>query len=182
MYQLLAQMGVEAYNTWNASQASKEAMRQHRKELKINRFLAMEQLAFTQHSILAKNLEVHTMRKRKLEELQIQKRQQEGALIAQAAVHGVAGKRATLARDMAVAGGTERAMTRVELDAKRETDALIMRSNMEEKATVNRLISSMPDAPVEFGFQNILNSFANVAGYVGGAMDRKAALDRAAAS
>jgi hypothetical protein len=111
-----------------------------------------------------KSLETGALTRRKVFELMVAERQQEGAAIAQAAAAGVTGRRAELARQMAINGGTERLMTDLELDSKREQDALIMRADAEERAMINRLISNTPDAPADF-------TSANVADFTAGALD-----------
>lgn len=157
MYVELAQTGARLYNLWQQNKDAKAAQKAHRRRLLQTRALAAEQLAITYNSIMSKSLETAQVARRQAFEIAVRTRQAEGAAVVQQAAGGVAGKRADLARNMAIRGGSERVMTTLEIDHKRAQDALIDRADMEERATVNRLISNTPDAPADFSAANVLN-------------------------
>jgi len=59
---------------------------------------------------------------------------------------------------MAIRGGSERAMTRLEQDSKNAQDALIEQADLEERSIVNRLISTTPDTIAGVGASDVLNT------------------------
>jgi len=176
MYMMLAQLALQGYNMYSQYKATKEAKANHDRKMRINKQLAAEQLAVTYNSIMAKNIEIQAEFKRKEFQLAAAARKAEGSAKVQAAVTGAAGKRVELSRNMEILGGKERAMSLLEIDAKRAADALIARADAEERATVNRLISSAPDAPVDYTQLDAIQTAANSLDIVNNYIDRQAQL------
>jgi hypothetical protein len=145
----LVQNGYSAYQKKKAHDASVEAARYN---AMVNKTLGAEQIAITYNSIMKKGLEVGTQARRAEVALEIEARQAAGKLAAQAAAQGVTGRRADLVREQAVGVAKREKEGQLRNDTRREIDALIMRSEMEATATVNRLITNMPDVPQGSGF------------------------------
>lgn len=164
MWGLLAGIAAKGYNLWQQKKAQDASMDDYNRQVRVNKALAAEQLAITYNSILAKSLEVTAAARRQEFQIRQQARQAEGSIAVQAANTGAGGRRAELARKMAVVQGTESAMTSLELDTRRSQDDLIRRADMEERATINRLISDMPDIPRDSSSSNTLE-------FVGGVLD-----------
>jgi hypothetical protein len=145
-------------------QEAKNQRKAWERQLKVNKQLAAESLAMTYNSINAMSVEANQRAKREALEIAVRGRQAEGQLVAQAAATGAAGKRVDLARNLAVKGGTEKAMTMLEIDAKRQQDALIAQADAAERQMVNRLISNTPDLPAPWDPASSL--LENAAGYL----------------
>lgn len=157
---LIARGVAQGYGMYQEYQAAKERRKAWERSLKINKQLAAESLAITYNSLNAMSAAARQDAARKSLEISIKSRQVEGALVAQAAATGAAGKRVDLARNVAVKGGSERARTYLEIDAKREQDAIIAQADAAERQVVHRLISNTPDIPapwdpVSSGVENI---------------------------
>lgn len=174
---LVANLAATGYGLWQKNQANKDAADAYRRRNQIAKALAAEQLAITYNSILRKSMETAAMFKRKELELKVKTRQAEGAAITQAAHAGATGKRVNLARNMAIRGGSERMMTDLEVDSKRAQDALIERADMEERATVNRLISGTPDIPINTNAIDVGNALFDSIDAIGEYQAQKTQLD-----
>lgn len=163
MWGLLANIAAKGYGLWQQKEAMEDKVEAYDRQIRVNKTLAAEQLAITYNSIQTASLMAGAAARRKEFQIRQAQRAAGGQLNVEAAQAGVAGKRAELARRMAVDGGAERMMTNLELDTQNEINQLIARADMEERATVNRLISSMPDVPDTAMSGNILD-------FVGGAL------------
>lgn len=164
MWGLLANVAGQAYNLWQQKKAGDAAVEDYNRQVQVNKALAAEQLAITYNSILAKSLEVGAAARRKEFQIRSETRQASGQAAVQAAQMGVRGKRAELSRKQQVEGVADRTMAELQLDTTRAQDDLIRRADMEERATINRLISGMPDVPVDHTGSNTLD-------FVGGVLD-----------
>lgn len=134
MFGLIANIGMKAYGLYQNKKAMEQQHEDYQRQLKVNKALAAEQLAITYNSIQLAALENGQQARRQEFKILAQARQAEGQLEVQAAQAGVAGRRAVLARKMAVAGGAERMMTELQIDTKQANDQLIARAEMEERA------------------------------------------------
>jgi hypothetical protein len=153
--------GIGMYQEYQAARDQRKA---YERQLKVNKQLAAESLAKTYNSINAMSVEAKAKADRASLEIAVRGRQVEGQLVAQAAATGAAGKRVDLSRAVAVKGGTERAMTALEIDAKRQQDALIAQADAAERQMVHRLISNTPDLPAPWDPASSL--LENAAGYL----------------
>lgn len=154
----LASTGYGMYTQLKAQQANLDAMEA---KMRVQKAAAAESLAVTYNSILAKSLETSAQFNRKVFELNVQTRQAEGDAVQKAASTGAYGRRVQLSRDMAIRGGSERMMTNLELDLRREQDALIERADMEERSMINRLVTGTPDIPADMTDATLINGIAS---------------------
>jgi len=159
MWGLLANLAGEAFNLWSKKEAIDEANDDYDRKVRVTKALAAEQLAITYNSISTAIMRTNAAAYRKEQALVSAERQAEGSLAVKAAQLGVSGKRAELARAQATAIPTERELIATELDRQAETDDLIKRGEMEERATVNRLISNMPNVPNQDMTSSIIDAF-----------------------
>lgn len=164
MWGLLANVAAQGLSLWNKKKAADEATEDYNRKVQVNKALAAEQLAITYNSISTAMMRTNAAAYRKEAQIRTAQRQAEGQVAVQAAQLGVAGKRSELARDQATTIPAERDLASLDIDRQAEVDDLIARADMEERATVNRLISNMPDVPDTDLSGDILN-------FVGGGMD-----------
>lgn len=158
MYIALAQLAAQGNSLYQQKRNSDAMQAERERQIRVNTALAAEALAITYNSILRKSMEAGMEAKRQAFDIQVKTRQAEGAALVSAATSGVAGRRADLVRDMAIRGGSERAMTRLEQDSKNAQDALIEQADLEERSIVNRLISTTPDTIAGVGASDVLNT------------------------
>lgn len=164
MWGLLANIAAKGLNLWEAKKGQDAAVEDYHRKIQVNKALAAEQLAITYNSILGRSMEVGALARRKEFEIRQQVRGAEGQLKVQAASTGAQGKRVQLAQKQATVGEGERALASLAMDTKRETDNLIARAEVEERQTVNRLISSMPDVPEDTWSADILGTATGMLG------------------
>lgn len=147
MFGLIANLAGQALNLWSKKEAMEEANENYDRQIRVSKALAAEQLAITYNSISTAIMQATAAAYREEFKIKAAERGAEGQLAVQAAQLGVRGKRAELAREQATAIPTERSLTENELGRRQAVDDLIARADMEERATVNRLISNMPNVP-----------------------------------
>lgn len=155
------QLGLSLYSQYSQHEA---AVKAHDRRLKVATALAAEALSLTYNSILKQSYEAGLSARRKELQIRQQARQLMGQAVAQAAKTGAMGKRVSLSRDQAIRGGADRALQQLARDSEMSQIALMDRADMEERATLNRLISNTPSLPSSFD-PIVTGLGAAVAGY-----------------
>ena len=141
------QLGLSLYSQYSANEAAVKAAD---RRLRVATALAAEALSLTYNSILKQSYEAGQAARRTELQIRQQARQRMGAAVAQAAKTGAMGKRVTLSREQAILGGADSALQQLARDSEMSQAALMDRADMEERATINRLVSNTPSLPSSF--------------------------------
>lgn len=147
MWTMLANLAAKGYSLWTEKEVQEEKNKDWERQLRVSKTLSAKALATTYNSIAQASLEAATLAKREEFAIRTAQRKKAGEVAAQAAHTGARGRRATLHQEKESIVPAERAITDLDIDAKRKQDALMRQADAAAEKAVTSLILSQPDIP-----------------------------------